>query len=68
VARSRSIGTKLTPDEEQDILAAAEAQGKAPNEWVRDVLLRNAMATIRGEMETHTPSELSFPRVHPQHS
>ena len=57
VARSRSIGTKLTPDEEQEILAAAEAQGKAPSEWVRDVLLRSAMATIRGEMETHIFTE-----------
>ena len=58
VARSRSIGTKLTPDEEQEILAAAEAQGKAPSEWVRDVLLRSAMAIIRGEMETHIFTEL----------
>ena len=39
VARSRSIGTKLTPDEEQQILSAAQAQGKALSEWVRDVLL-----------------------------
>jgi hypothetical protein len=31
VARSQSIGTKLTPDEERQILAAAEAEGKAPN-------------------------------------
>jgi uncharacterized protein (DUF1778 family) len=47
VARSRSIGTKLTPDEEQQILSAAEAQGKALSEWVRDVLLRGATPTIR---------------------
>ena len=33
VARSRSIGTKVTPDEERQILAAAEAEGKAPSEW-----------------------------------
>lgn len=40
VPRSRSIGTKLTPAEEREILAAAEAQGKAPSEWTREVLLR----------------------------
>jgi hypothetical protein len=41
-ARSRSIGTKLTPTEERDILAAAEADGKAPGEWARDVLVRES--------------------------
>jgi uncharacterized protein (DUF1778 family) len=58
VARSRSIGTKLTPDEEQQILSAAQAQGKALSEWVRDVLLRGATPTIRGEMEIHIFTEL----------
>jgi hypothetical protein len=58
VARSRSIGTKLTPEEEQQILSAAQAQGKAPSEWVRDVLLRGGIATIRGEMEIHIFTEL----------
>ncbi len=32
VARSQSVGTKLTPDEERQILVAAEAEGKAPCE------------------------------------
>jgi hypothetical protein len=58
VARSRSIGTKLTPDEEHQILEAAEAQGKAPSEWARDVLLRGAITTNRGEMEIHIFTEL----------
>jgi hypothetical protein len=58
VARSRSIGTKLTPVEEQHILAVAEAQGKAPSEWVRDLLLRGAIAADRGEMEMHIFTEL----------
>jgi hypothetical protein len=44
VARSRSIGTRLTPDEEGQILAA-EANGKAPSEWARELLLRGAVAT-----------------------
>ena len=58
VARSQSIGTKLTPDEERQILVAAEADGKAPSEWARDLLLRGAVATTRGEMEMHLFTEL----------
>jgi hypothetical protein len=58
VARSRSIGTKLTPEEERQILAAAEAGGKAPSEWVRDLLLRGAVASNRDEMEMHIFTEL----------
>ncbi len=42
-ARSRSIGTKLTPEEEAKILAAAEADGKAPSEWIREKLLECAI-------------------------
>jgi hypothetical protein len=58
VARSRSIGTKLTPDEARQILAAAEAEGKAPSEWTRDLLLRGAVASKRGEMEMYLFTEL----------
>ncbi len=58
VARSRSIGTKLTPEEERRILAAAEADGKAPSEWARDLLLGGAAATVRGEMDAHIFIEL----------
>jgi len=58
VARSRSIGTKLTPEEERRILDAAEADGKAPSEWARELLLEGAAATIRGEMEMHIFTEL----------
>jgi len=58
VARSQSIGTKLTPDEERQILVAAEADGKAPSEWARDLLLRGALACNRGEMEMHIFTEL----------
>lgn len=38
-ARSQSIGTKLTLDEEREVLAAAELAGKAPSEWAREVML-----------------------------
>ena len=58
MARSQSIGTKLTPDEERQILVAAEADGKAPSEWARDLLLRGALASNRGEMEMHIFTEL----------
>ena len=58
MARSQSIGTKLTPDEEHQILVAAEADGKAPSEWARDLLLRGAVACNRGEMEMHIFTEL----------
>ena len=58
MARSQSIGTKLTPDEERQILVAAEADGKAPSEWARDLLLRGAVASSRGEMEMHIFTEL----------
>jgi hypothetical protein len=58
MARSQSIGTKLTPDEERQILVAAEADGKAPSEWARDLLLRGAVASNRGEMGMHIFTEL----------
>ena len=58
MARSQSIGTKLTPDEERQILVAAEADGKAASEWARDLLLRGAVASNRGEMEMHIFTEL----------
>jgi hypothetical protein len=57
-ARSRSMGTKLTPSEEKMILAAAETQGKAPSEWVRDLLLRGAAADNRSQTEMHVFTEL----------
>jgi hypothetical protein len=58
MARSQSVGTKLTPDEERQILVAAEADGKAPSEWARDLLLRGSVASNRGEMEMHIFTEL----------
>ena len=57
-ARSQSIGTKVTPDEERQILAAAEAEGKAPSEWARDRLLRGAVDSNREEMEFYLFTEL----------
>ena len=58
VARTRSIGTKLTPDEERKIVAAAEEDGKAPGEWAREILLRAATYRNSEEMERHIFTEL----------
>lgn len=57
-ARTRSIGTKLTPAEEKEILQAAEAQGKAPSEWAREQLLHRAGTEHSGLMEMHIFTEL----------
>lgn len=57
-ARTRSIGTKLTPDEEKEILSAAEAQGKVPSEWARDLLLRRAVSENRGATDIDIFTEL----------
>ncbi|MBW4039449.1 MAG: hypothetical protein HIU91_11365 [Acidobacteria bacterium] len=43
--RSRSLGTKLTIQEERELARAAEANGKSASEWARDVLLREARRT-----------------------
>jgi hypothetical protein len=58
VARTRSIGTKLTPDEERKIVAAAEEDGKAPGEWAREILLRATIHRNSEEMERHIFTEL----------
>jgi hypothetical protein len=38
--RTQSIGTKLTPEEESDVLSASEKDGKVPSEWVRDLIMK----------------------------
>jgi hypothetical protein len=57
-ARSGSISTKLTPAEEKEILAVAEAQGKAPSEWPRELLLRAVETGNQNPMEMHIFTEL----------
>ncbi|MFP5209483.1 MAG: hypothetical protein ACLGRW_09355 [Acidobacteriota bacterium] len=57
-ARSRSIGTKLTPEEEEKVLAAAEAAGKAPSEWVRDVIVREVREEAEERIAMHAFTEL----------
>ncbi len=38
--RTQSIGTKLTPEEETDVLSASEKDGKVPSQWVRDLIMK----------------------------
>lgn len=41
-SRTRSLGTKLTVQEEQELARVAAAHGKSASEWAREVLLREA--------------------------
>jgi len=41
-SRTRSLGTKVTTNEETVLIKAAEADGKSVSEWTREVLLREA--------------------------
>lgn len=41
-ARTQSIATRFTKDEEVELLRAAEKEGKTVREWTRDALLREA--------------------------
>lgn len=43
--RTQSVGTKLTLQEEADVLLAAENSGKVPSEWVRDLIMRELQAS-----------------------
>jgi hypothetical protein len=57
-ARNHSIGTKLTTDEMKAIVTAAEAQGKSPSEWAREMLLHAARNGTRDALTTHIFTEL----------
>jgi uncharacterized protein (DUF1778 family) len=45
--RSQSIGTKVTREEETELVRTAEAEGKFISEWVRETLLRAARERIQ---------------------
>ena len=51
-SRSRSLGTKLTIQEEQELARAAAADGKSASEWARDVLLREARRSAQDAVFT----------------
>jgi hypothetical protein len=40
--RTKSLGTRLTPEELREVETAAERDGKKPAEWVREAVLRAA--------------------------
>ena len=56
--RSLNLSTKLTAVEARVIEDAATRAGKTPSEWARDLLLRGAVASNRGEMAMHIFTEL----------
>jgi len=58
LARSRSMGTKLTPNEEKRVIAAAETDEKSPSEWVREILLRAAAHGSQDQLERHIFTKL----------
>lgn len=45
--RCQSVGTKVTPEEETELIRLAESDGKFLSEWVRDTLLRAARERTR---------------------
>jgi hypothetical protein len=53
--RTQSIGTKLTRQEESDVLSAAEGAGKVPSEWVRDLIMR--------ELRTSSTADTFLPEI-----
>ena len=59
VARSRSIGTKLTPDEDQQILSAAQAQKSAKRMGTRCVVTRRDPYNPRRNGDTYFSPSLS---------
>lgn len=47
--RTQSVGTKLTVQEETDVLAAAESAGMVPSEWVRSLIMRELKTSTTGD-------------------
>jgi hypothetical protein len=47
--RTQSIGTKLTPEEESDVLSASERDGKVPSEWVRDLIMKELRTSLSAD-------------------
>ena len=47
--RTQSVGTKLTPEEESDVLSASEKDGKVPSEWVRDLIMKELRTSSAAE-------------------
>lgn len=59
--RAQSVGTKVTVEEEAELIHAAESDGKFISEWVRDVLLRAARE--QGKMADPVMTEIQSLRL-----
>ena len=57
-ARSQSIATRFTPEEEKVLIQRAEAAGQNLREWAREILLRAAVSEDRDDMVRHLFTEL----------
>ena len=57
-ARTQSIATRFTPEEEKALIKRAEATGQNLREWAREVLLRGAAAENQDDMVRHLFTEL----------
>jgi len=62
-ARSQSIGTKLTLDEEAEVLAAAELASRAPSEWMREVIISAARDTRKPDDNSALFTEMQAVRL-----
>ena len=57
-ARTRSIATRFTPEEEKVLIKRAESAGQNLREWAREILLRGAAAEDQDDMNRHLFTEL----------
>jgi hypothetical protein len=57
-ARTQSIATRFTREEERTLLKRAEARGQNLREWAREVLLRSTEANDEPPIQMHIFTEL----------
>ncbi|NYF54117.1 plasmid mobilization protein [Tunturiibacter gelidoferens] len=50
--RAKTIGARISGDEERELIEAADRTGKSVSEWAREVLLREARKTERDPVFT----------------
>ena len=57
-ARTQSIATRFTSEEEKVLIKRAESAGQNLREWAREILLRGAAAEDQDDMNRHLFTEL----------
>ena len=57
-ARTQSIATRFTPEEEKVLIKRAESAGQNLREWAREILLRGAAAEDQDDLNRHLFTEL----------